>query len=75
MFYVANKTCLDYRETRTYAVPILVEGQGTMPGVQVQSYDGALAKPRGELHLVPFVLEVTFKQIRNLIFLFFLLSW
>lgn len=47
----------------TYTVPILVEGQGTMPGVQVHSYDGALAKPRGELHFVPFVLELSFEQI------------
>lgn len=42
---------------------ILVEGQGAVPGVQVHSNDGALAEPRGELHFVPFVLEVTFKQI------------
>lgn len=41
---------------------ILVEGQGAMPGVQVHAYNGALAKPRGELHFVSFVLEVTFKQ-------------
>lgn len=50
MFYISNKT---------YAVPILVEGQGAVPGVQVHSYDGALAKPRGELHFVPFVLKMT----------------
>ena len=51
-------------------MPILVEGQGAVPGVQVHSNDGALAEPRGELHFVPFVLEVTFKQIQmDLIFL------
>lgn len=45
--------------TRTYAVSILVEGQGAVPGVQVHPYDGALAEARGELHFVPFVLQMT----------------
>lgn len=47
-------------KTRTYAASILVEGQGAVPGVQVHSYDGALAKPGRELHFVPFVLEKSF---------------
>lgn len=38
---------------------ILVEGQGAVPGVQVHSYDGALAKLRREVHFLPFVLEMT----------------
>lgn len=45
--------------TRTYAVSVLVEGQGAVPGVQVHPYDGALAEARGELHFVPFVLQMT----------------
>jgi len=50
------------KKKHTYAVAILVEGQGAMPCVQVHSYDRALAKARGELHFVPFVLEQTFKH-------------
>lgn len=46
-------------QTPTYAVPVLVEGQRAPPGVQVHSDDGALAKPTGKHHFVPFVLEVT----------------
>lgn len=38
---------------------VLVEGQCAPPGVQVHSDDGALAKTTGELHFVPFVLELT----------------
>lgn len=46
-------------QTPTYAVSVLVEGQRAPPGVQVHSDDGALAKPTGKHHFVPFVLEVT----------------
>lgn len=45
--------------TRTYAVSVLVEGQRSSPGVQVHSDDGTLAKTSGELHFVPFVLQLT----------------
>lgn len=43
----------------TYTVAILVEGQGPVPGVQMYSYNRALAKLRGELHFVTFVLQKT----------------
>lgn len=49
----------------TYAVPVLVEGEGAVPGVQVHADDGALPEPRGELHFVSFVLKVTWKQIKT----------
>lgn len=45
--------------SHTNAVAILVEGQGAVPGVQVHSYDGALAKLRGKVHFVPIVLKIT----------------
>ncbi len=65
VFMQLISVCLNYRETHTYAVPILVKGQGAVPGVQVHSYDGALTKARGELHFVSFVLEETFKQMHT----------
>lgn len=46
-------------QTLTYAVSVLVEGQRAPPGVQMHSNDGALAKPTGENHFLPFVLQVT----------------
>lgn len=60
------RSCYNYWGIRTYAVPILVKGQGAMPGVEVHSNDGALSKTRGELHFVPLVLEETFEQIQML---------
>lgn len=45
------------RATLTYALSVLKEGQCPMPGVQVHTNDGALAKPRGEACLVALVVE------------------
>lgn len=45
------------RATLTYALPVLKEGQCPMPGIQVHTNDGALAKPRGEACLVALVVE------------------
>lgn len=48
--------------THTYAVPVLVEGEGTMPRIEVHANDRALTKPRREFQFVPFVLQQTFKD-------------
>lgn len=49
----------------TYAVAVLVEGQGAVPRVQMHADDRALTEPRGELHFVPFVLEQTFEHTKT----------
>lgn len=59
------KTDRSDRKAHTYTISVLVKSEGAMPGVQVNSYDGALTKASGELHFIPFVLEVTFKHTKQ----------
>lgn len=41
----------------TYALPVLKEGQCPVPGIQVHTNDGALAKPRGKTCLVALMMK------------------
>ena len=46
-------------------MPVLVEGEGSVPGVQVYPDNGALAEPGGEHLLGPPVLQQTLKRYNN----------
>lgn len=55
-----------YRSLRlTYALAVLEERERAVPRVQVDPDDGALAKAGGEVHLVSFVVQQTWKQRRR----------
>lgn len=41
----------------TDAFAIFKEGESSMPGVQVNAYDGSLTKPRWEVHFVTIMMQ------------------
>lgn len=46
----------------TYTFTVLEESKCSVPRVQVDSNDGALSKPGGEVHLVPFMMQQAWRK-------------
>lgn len=46
----------------TYTFTILKESERSVPRVQMDSDDGSLAKPRGEVHFVSFMMQQTWQK-------------